>query len=87
MTSQRHAELERVVDAAQRASGVLAARARGDQAGAAGLMQTFSDDRELAAGALLVAELALKLYAAESGRDAEDCVRELNLTMEQALQR
>ncbi|RNL64901.1 hypothetical protein EFK50_02650 [Nocardioides marmoriginsengisoli] len=85
MTGQRLAELQHVVDAGQRAAGVLAARARGDRAGAGELLQTFADDRELATGALLVAELTLGLYGAETGRDVESCVRELNLQLEQAL--
>lgn len=87
MTSQRAAELHDVVDAAQRAAGVLAARARGDREGAAGLIGTFASDRELAGGSLLVAELLLGMHAAETGRSVDDCVRELNLQMEAAVRR
>jgi len=45
-------------------------------------MQSFDNDRDLASGALLLAELTLGLYSQETGRDLETCVRELNLHME-----
>lgn len=85
MSEGRAAELRPVVDAAQRVAGVLAARRRGDAAGASSLMRSFVDERELAGGALLLAEITLGLYGEETGRDVDACVRELSLQLEQAL--
>lgn len=83
----RRQELAAVVDAAQRAAGVLAARHRGDASGAQDLMTSFEDDRTLASGALLLAELSVGLYSRESGEDVEACLGELAVSMEQALAR
>ena len=71
-----------MVDAAQRAAGVLAARHRGDREGAAALMASFEDATTLAGGSLLVAELALGMYQRETGRDMDTCVRTLCVQME-----
>lgn len=81
----RRRELLHVVDSAQRAAGMLAARHRGDIEDAMDLMQSFDNDRDLASGALLLAELTLGLYSQETGRDLETCVRELNLHMESSI--
>lgn len=81
----RLAELQRVVDAAQRSAGLLAARSRGDRDGAAALLATFESEELLASGSLLLAELAIQQCAAASGRSAEECLRELCLDMERAL--
>ena len=75
-------ELLHVVDSAQRAAGMLAARHRGDVEDALDLMSSFTDDHDLASGALLLAELTLGLYSTETGRDMDTCVRELSLQME-----
>lgn len=81
----RRAELAPVVEAAQRVAGVIAARGRGDAAGARALLQAFADERELAGGALLVAELSLGLLRDETGESLDDCVRELCVVMESSL--
>jgi hypothetical protein len=83
----RRRELAGVVDAAQRAAGVLVARHRGDVSGSQELLATFADDRELAGGALLLAELTMSLYSDETGRDFADCLQDLNLQMESAVGR
>lgn len=74
-----------MVDAAQRAAGVLLARHRGEREDAAALMATFADQGELASGAMLVADLALGLYAQSSERDLAACVQELSLQLEEAV--
>lgn len=87
MTSnERREELSPVVSAAQRVAGIVAARGRGDTDGARALMRTFSDEAELAGGALLVAELSLGLLHRETGESLEACVRDLCVEMESALQ-
>lgn len=83
--SARRADLAPVVEAGQRVAGLLAARGRGDRDGAAALMAGFADDRELAGGALLVAELCLAQLGAERGEDVGESVRRLCVDMEAAL--
>lgn len=83
--SARRAELTPVVDAAQRVAGIVAARGRGDADGARQLLGTFNDERELAGGALLVAELSLGLLQRETGESLDQCVSDLCLQMEAAL--
>ena len=83
--SARRAELAPVVAAAQRVAGIVAARGRGDAAGARQLMGSFDSERELAGGALLVAELALGLLQKETGESLDQCVSDLCLHMETAL--
>jgi hypothetical protein len=78
-------ELQPVVAAAQRVAGILAARGRGDVAGARELMSSFADERELAGGALLVAELSLGLLHRHTGESLDECVRDLCVEMENAL--
>ncbi|MBU2695348.1 hypothetical protein [Pimelobacter sp. 30-1] len=86
MTDQaRQAELAPVVEAAQRVAGVIAARGRGDAEGARDLLRTFADERELAGGALLVAELSLGLLRSETGESLDECVRALCVEMESSL--
>jgi hypothetical protein len=80
--SQRQRELLGVVDSAQRAAGVLAARHRGDTRDAADLLASFDDDRSLASGSLLLAELALGLYRRHTGEPMDACIRDLCLQME-----
>ncbi len=83
--SGRRAELVPVVEAGQRVAGLLAARGRGDREGAAALMAGFADERELAGGALLVAELCLAQRGAERGEEVGESVRRLCLDLEAAL--
>lgn len=83
--TNRRTELLRVVDAAQRSAGVLAARDRRDRQGAAALLSTFEDQELLASGSLLLAELAVQQCGAATGRTSQECLQELCLNMEQAL--
>lgn len=85
MGEERRAELAPVVAAAQRVAGIVAARGRGDVEGARALLGSFDDERELAGGALLVAELSLGLLQRETGESLEECVGELCVQMEAAL--
>jgi len=81
----RKAQLTPVVAAAQQVAGIVAARGRGDAAGARELMLGFEDERQMAGGALLVAELSLGLLQRATGESLDDCVRDLCLEMETAL--
>jgi hypothetical protein len=83
-TNRKH-ELLEVVDAAQRAAGVLAARHRGDTGDAAALMSSFDDDRTLASGSLLLAELTLGLYRREIDKPMDELVNDLCLQMESSV--
>lgn len=83
--SDRRAELAPVVTAAQRVAGLVAARGRGDADGARQLMGSFDSERELAGGALLVAELSLGLLQKQTGESLDQCVRDLCIHMESAL--
>lgn len=80
----RREQLLPVVDAAQRAAGILAARHRGDREGAR-LLVTEMSSEDLAGGALLLAELALSLYADASGEDVERCLQDLASDLERAV--
>lgn len=81
MTEEPSAALERLIDSAQRAAGVLAARHRGDPTGAAALMGSFSADAELAGGALLLADVAVRLLRQHTGESAEDCLAAVSLSL------
>lgn len=83
MTERRH--LAPVVASAQRVAGLVAARGRGDADGARELMASFSDERDLAQGALLVAELSLALLREQTGESLDSCVQDLCAQMESAL--
>lgn len=85
VSDDRRAELMRIVDSAQRSAGVLAARERGDREGAGELLGTFEDDRTLAEGTLLLAELAVRLCVQATGQSVQDCLQELCLDMELAV--
>jgi hypothetical protein len=50
-------------------------------------MSTFPNDRALAGGSLLLAEIALGLYRNETGQSMDDCVRELTTQLENAVPR
>ncbi|SDS08007.1 hypothetical protein [Actinopolymorpha singaporensis] len=78
-------DLAGLVDAAQRAAGVLAARHRHDPEGVAALMNTFPNDRALAGGSLLLAEIALGLYRQQTGQSMDECVHELATQLENAV--
>lgn len=73
-----------LADAAQRVAGILAARHRGDPEGVAALMGTFPDDRALAGGSLLLAQLLLQLYGEQTQQTVDECVQELNANLARA---
>lgn len=74
-----------MVGAAQRAAGILAARHRGDPEGVRHLLESFANERALAGGSLLLAELALSMLSAETDQTFEECVRRLNVDLERAV--
>lgn len=82
LSRDEHQQLLKLVDAAQRAAGVLAARRRGDAEGVSALMATFPDDAALAGGSLLLADLALGLLCEQSGRTMAESVQHLALRLE-----
>ena len=75
-------QLRGMVDAAQRAAGVLAARHRGDADGVRTLMASFHDEAALAGGALLLADLALGMLRERSGQSMDECVQHLSVHLE-----
>lgn len=66
-------------EAVQRAAGVIAAKHRGDLAGAEALLAAFPTEQARTLGFYLLAELALGLVRAGSGQSMDDLVRELSL--------
>ena len=64
-----------------RAAGVLAARQRGDVAGAQALMASFDDDDDRAYGFFLVAELCAGLLAAAIDRPVGLILQDLSLCL------
>ncbi|MEQ8437793.1 MAG: hypothetical protein RIB65_09885 [Ilumatobacter fluminis] len=75
---------ERFVEAAQRAAGVIAARDRGDRAGAAQLLGEFANDTERMLAFYVIAELSLKMLASTSGETIADVASELALNVDVA---
>ncbi|MEW2383846.1 superoxide dismutase [Micromonospora sp. NPDC047707] len=63
----------------QRAAGVIAARHRGDLAGAEELLTAFPSEQARTLGFYLLADLALGLVRASTGESMDDLVRELSL--------
>ncbi|MFI0796990.1 superoxide dismutase [Micromonospora rubida] len=63
----------------QRAAGVIAAKHRGDLAGAEELLAAFPSEQARTLGFYLLADLALGLVRASSGQSMDDLVRELSL--------
>ncbi|MFG2099347.1 superoxide dismutase [Micromonospora echinaurantiaca] len=66
-------------DLVQRAAGVIAARHRGDLAGAETLLVSFDTDQARTLGFYLLADLALGLVCAQIGQSLDELVRELTL--------
>ena len=73
---------ERFVEAAQRAAGVIAARDRGDRAGAAQLLGEFGNDTERMLAFYVVAELSLKTLATTTGESIADVASHLALDID-----
>jgi hypothetical protein len=63
-----------VVEAAVRVAGTVAARGRGDVEGARELLASFDSQEELGQGAFLVADMALRALAEQTGETLDDCV-------------
>jgi len=82
LSPDEHQQLLKLVDAAQRAAGLLAARRREDAPGVSALMATFPDDAVLAGGSLLLADLALGLLCEQSGRTMDESVQHVALRLE-----
>lgn len=74
----------RLVENAQLAAGVLAARHNGDRE-AAVLLATKAEPDELLSGALLLAELLAGLYARACDQDPAQCLSELAVTLEASM--
>ncbi|AEV81179.1 superoxide dismutase [Actinoplanes sp. SE50] len=65
--------------AAQQAAGVVAAKHRGDFAGAEQLLVAMGDAQVQARGFCLLAELALSLVRRQTGQSMDELVQELTL--------
>ncbi|WBB91274.1 superoxide dismutase [Verrucosispora sp. WMMC514] len=63
----------------QRAAGVIAAKHRGDLAGAEELLAAFGSEQAKTLGFHLLADLSLGLLRTHSGQSLDDLVRELSL--------
>ncbi|MEV6985841.1 hypothetical protein AB0M95_31905 [Sphaerisporangium sp. NPDC051017] len=74
-------QAEQLFGHAQRAAGVIAAKHRGDLAGAEALLGAFPDDAARVRGFCLLAELALSLVRAQTGQNMDELVQELTLRM------
>ncbi|GII62646.1 hypothetical protein Skr01_27310 [Sphaerisporangium krabiense] len=80
-----HPDVAQLFHHAQQAAGVIAAKHRGDPAGAEALLAAFPDDPARVRGFCLLAELALSLVRARTGQSMDDLVRELTLHMAAAV--
>ncbi|ROP28847.1 superoxide dismutase [Couchioplanes caeruleus] len=67
--------------AAQRAAGVVAAKHRGDLAGAEALLAAFPDEATRTRGFQILAELALTLVKDATGQTMDELVQELSLQL------
>ncbi|MER5458579.1 superoxide dismutase [Micromonospora sp. NPDC002389] len=68
-----------VAELVQRAAGVIAAKHRGDLAGAEELLAAFDSEQARTLGFYLLADLSLGLLRTQSGQSLDDLVRELSL--------
>ncbi|MFG2042935.1 hypothetical protein [Dactylosporangium sp. NPDC048998] len=75
----------RTAEAVQRATGVIAARHRGDLDGAEALLTAFTGPTEQTRAFCLLAELALGLVRSQTGQTVDELVQELNILVEQVL--
>lgn len=80
-----NAEAAALASAAQRAAGVVAARRRGDHAGAETLLASFPTDAAKAAGFCLLADLTVELLRRASGQSTDELVQELTVLIEQVV--
>jgi Fe-Mn family superoxide dismutase len=86
VTGQPAASPATFADSAQRAAGVIAARHRGDLAGAEDLLESFETEGAKTTGFYLLAEITLRLLQARSGQTMEETVQELNLLLAAAFE-
>ncbi|PZM90244.1 MAG: superoxide dismutase [Actinobacteria bacterium] len=73
------AESASILLAAQRAAGVIAAKHRGDFAGAEQLLAEFPDEASRTRAFMFLAELALSLVRTATGQSMDDLIQELSL--------
>lgn len=78
MSSEAHAAFAETSQAAQRIAGMVAARSRGDLEGANAMLADLSDAQR-AAGAVMLADLALGLLARVEDRPVSHVASELSL--------
>jgi hypothetical protein len=64
---------------AQRAAGVIAAKHRGDLAGAQELLAAFPDEQARTRGFELLAQLAMSILRAQTEQSMDELVQELSL--------
>jgi Fe-Mn family superoxide dismutase len=64
---------------AQRAAGVIAAKHRGDLAGAEELLASFPDETARTRAFQLLAELTLSILRTQTGESMDELVQELSL--------
>ncbi|MGX6605561.1 superoxide dismutase [Micromonosporaceae bacterium Da 78-11] len=74
-----HAGAQPVFQAAQRAAGVIAAKHRGDLAGAQALLEAFPDEACRTQGFQFLAELTLTILRAQTGETMDELVQQLSL--------
>ena len=86
MSGQPAASPATLADSAQRAAGVIAAKHRGDLAGAEELRCSFGTEEAKTTGFYLLAEIALGLIRTRSGQTMEETVQELNLLLAAAFE-
>ncbi|TQS45376.1 superoxide dismutase [Cryptosporangium phraense] len=80
-SAQPGAAVRAATDAAQRAAGVVAARRRGDDAGAEALLKSFPDEAAKAGGFFVLADLAIALLASASRQSTDEVVQDLTILL------
>ncbi len=68
-----------VFQAAQHAAGVIAAKHRGDLAGARALLEAFPDEACRTRGFQFLAELTLTILRSQTGETMDELVQQLSL--------
>ncbi|GAA0221076.1 superoxide dismutase [Cryptosporangium japonicum] len=81
MTADPGAAIRAATDAAQRAAGVIAARRRGDDAGAEALLESFPDEGAKAGAFFVLADLAIALLASASNQSTDEVVQDLTILL------
>ncbi|MFI5957463.1 superoxide dismutase [Cryptosporangium sp. NPDC051539] len=81
MTADPSAAIHAAADAAQRAAGVIAARRRGDDAGAEALLSSFPGEAAKAGAFFVLADLAIALLARASDQSTDEVVQDLTIVL------